>query len=81
MGERLRLHEIVAKIQGEPERNLTKEEKTDLLENLERHRRTKKTGARANNKAAGKDAAATIAKFQQEVGVSTSVAFNGLLTQ
>lgn len=66
-GERLRLADILKKVKEEPNTDLTEEEKTELINNLERHRLTRKSGARASNKAAGMDAVSTVARLQQEV--------------
>ncbi|KAJ6456537.1 hypothetical protein C8R45DRAFT_943721 [Mycena sanguinolenta] len=66
--ERLDLHELRKRAINYPDfENMSREFKDELLEDLEEHRLTKKTGTRATNKAVAQDASHVMKMLDQEI--------------
>ncbi|KAJ6473909.1 hypothetical protein C8R45DRAFT_1103576 [Mycena sanguinolenta] len=66
--ERLDLHEIRRRAVTYPDfQNMSREFRDELLEGLEEHRLTKKTGTRATNKAVAQDAAHVMKMLDEEI--------------
>jgi hypothetical protein len=70
-GEKLKMIEVRAMMDDDPKyKNLSKEEETELIQNLRNFRENKDLAARASNRAAAADIAATIKQIAREVGPS-----------
>ncbi|KAJ6447704.1 hypothetical protein C8R45DRAFT_1135765 [Mycena sanguinolenta] len=66
--ERLNLHELRKRAINYPDfEKMSREFKDELLEDLEEHRLTKKTGTRATNKAVAQDASHVMKMLDQEI--------------
>ncbi|KAH7903010.1 hypothetical protein BJ138DRAFT_1021259 [Hygrophoropsis aurantiaca] len=65
VGERYKLMEIRAMIKNE-EWSFTEEQKQEAVKDLLEHRETQRTGVRANNAAAARDALATVTRITKE---------------
>jgi hypothetical protein len=68
-GKKFKMVDVRAMMDEDPKyKNLTKEEEAELIENLRKFCDQKDLGARASNRAAAGNIAATVKRIAQEVG-------------